>query len=198
MWASAPIQLSKSPPNVSFPANRAAESAILLYLSTSLCSTIATQHALSASWPQKTIAFLTPCAHRLRNHKQQDRSYLQPLQHMRRSLRASWQTARVSALPLLSMAPRKILDWEICILPTEGSPRPDPELPDAELRAPASLASLGSAQHEEKERHDDRIETIAIAISLLLLISGLGAIFAAVLLSRPLLRASGLLLNPIC
>jgi hypothetical protein len=75
---------------------------------------------------------------------------------------------------------------------------PDPDLPDPELRAPASLASLRSAQHEEKERHDDRIETIAIAISLFLLISGLVAIFAAVLLSRPLLRASGLLLNQIC
>jgi hypothetical protein len=71
-------------------------------------------------------------------------------------------------------------------------------LPDPELRTPASLASLRSAQHEEKERHDDRIETIAIAISLILLISGLVGIFAAVLLSRSLLRASGLLLNQIC
>jgi len=57
---------------------------------------------------------------------------------------------------------------------------------------------LRSAQHEEKERHDDRVETIAIAISLFLWISGLVAIFAAVLLSRPLLRASGLFLNKIC
>jgi hypothetical protein len=70
-------------------------------------------------------------------------------------------------------------------------------LPDPELRTPASLASLRSAQHEENERHDDRIETIAIAISLFLLISGLVAIFVAVLLSRPLLRSSGSLLNQI-
>jgi hypothetical protein len=83
-------------------------------------------------------------------------------------------------------------------LPTEGSSGPDPELPDPELQTPASLASLRSAQHEEKERHDDRIETTAIAISLFLMISGLVAIFATVLLSRPLLRGSGLLLNKIC
>lgn len=77
----------------------------------------------------------------------------------------------------------------------EGSPRPDTELPDPERRASVSFASLRSAQHDEKERHDDRIETIAIAISLFLLISGLVAILATVLLSRSLLRASELLLN---
>jgi hypothetical protein len=54
---------------------------------------------------------------------------------------------------------------------------------------------LRSAQHDENERRDDRVETIAIAISLILLISGLVAILATVLLSRSLLRASELLLN---
>ena len=71
-------------------------------------------------------------------------------------------------------------ELEIRILPTEGSPRPDTELP----ATPVSLASLRSAQHDEKERRDDRIETIAVAISLFLLISGLVAILATVLLSR--------------
>jgi hypothetical protein len=68
-------------------------------------------------------------------------------------------------------------------------------LPDPERRTPLSLGSLRSAQHDENERHDDRIETIAIAISLVLLISGLVAILATLLLSRSLLRASDLLLN---
>ena len=54
---------------------------------------------------------------------------------------------------------------------------------------------MRSAQHDENERHDDRIETIVIAISLILLISGLVAILATVLLSRSLLHASELLLN---
>lgn len=80
-------------------------------------------------------------------------------------------------------------------MPTEGSPRPDSELPDPERRTPLSLASLRSAQHDENERRDDRIETIAIAISLVLLISGLVAILATLLLSRSLLRASEPLLN---
>jgi hypothetical protein len=83
-------------------------------------------------------------------------------------------------------------------LPTEGSKGPDPELPDPELRTPVSFASLLNAQHDENERHADRIETIAIAISLFLMISGLVAIVAAVLLSRHFLRASELLLNKIC
>jgi hypothetical protein len=39
---------------------------------------------------------------------------------------------------------------------------------------------------------------IAIAISFLLMISGLAAIVAAVLLSRPLLRASGWLISRAC
>jgi hypothetical protein len=60
------------------------------------------------------------------------------------------------------------------------------------------LVALRSAQHDENERRDDRVETIAIAVSLFLLISGLVAILATVLLSRSLLRASGLLLNQIC
>jgi hypothetical protein len=91
---------------------------------------------------------------------------------------------------------RKTLKWS-CILPTEGSPGPDTELRDPKLPTPGSLVSLRSAQHEEKERRDDRIESIAIVISLFLLISGLIAIFAAVLLSRPLLRASGWLLKQV-
>jgi hypothetical protein len=57
---------------------------------------------------------------------------------------------------------------------------------------------LRSARHDENERYDDRIETIAVAISLFLLISGLVGIFAAILLSRPLLRSSGILLEQMC
>jgi hypothetical protein len=67
-----------------------------------------------------------------------------------------------------------------------------------QLRTSNSPAPLPSAKHEGNERRDDRIETIAIAISLLMMISGLAAIVAAVLLSRPLLRASDWLISRSC
>jgi hypothetical protein len=57
---------------------------------------------------------------------------------------------------------------------------------------------LRSAEHDESERRDDRIETIAVVISLFLMIGGVAAILLAVLLSRPLLRASGWLISPAC
>ena len=80
----------------------------------------------------------------------------------------------------------------------EGAARTDAELRDPELRTPGSPASLRGAKYDEDERRDDRVETIAVATSLFLMISGLAAIVAAVLLSRPLLRASVWLISQAC
>jgi hypothetical protein len=57
---------------------------------------------------------------------------------------------------------------------------------------------LRGAKYDEDERRDDRIETIAVAVSLCLMISGLAAIVAVVLLSRPLLRSSDWLISCSC
>jgi hypothetical protein len=67
-----------------------------------------------------------------------------------------------------------------------------------DLRTSSSLASSHQTASGENERHDDRIEMIAIGISCLLMISGLATIVATVLLSRPLLRASGWLISGAC
>jgi hypothetical protein len=83
-------------------------------------------------------------------------------------------------------------------LPMEGAPRTGTELRDPELRTAASPASLRRAKLDEDERRDDRVETIAIAISLVLLITGLATVAAAILLSRPLLRASEWLISQTC
>jgi hypothetical protein len=79
-------------------------------------------------------------------------------------------------------------------LPTEEQLRADPQ-----LRPSSSLASSSrAAARDETERRDDRVEIIAIAISFILMIGGLAAIVAAVLLSRPFLRASGWLISQAC
>jgi hypothetical protein len=68
-------------------------------------------------------------------------------------------------------------------LPTWRRPTAEPQ--QQTLR---SLAS--STASDESERRDDRIEMIAITVPFLLMISGLAAIVAAVLLSHPVVRAS--------
>ena len=87
---------------------------------------------------------------------------------------------------------------ETCTLPLEGAPRTDSDLRDPALRTPAPPASQRSARYDEDEQRDDRVETIAVTLSLALMISGLAAIVATVLLSRPLLRASGWLIIQAC
>jgi hypothetical protein len=78
-----------------------------------------------------------------------------------------------------------ILRLESHTLPRDGHPRADPQ-----LRTSSSLACSHLTASDDNERRDDRVEMIAIVTSFLLMISGLAAIIAAVLLSRPLLRVS--------
>jgi hypothetical protein len=72
--------------------------------------------------------------------------------------------------PLLAGVAGEILLQECIILRTNGFPPPEGS----------------SGPSDEKERRDDRAETIAIAISLLLIISALAVILGIVLLSGPL------------
>ena len=85
----------------------------------------------------------------------------------------------------------KDLELETRTSRMEGAARTDTELRDPAPRTLGSPASLRGGRYDEDERHDDRVETIAVTISLILMISSLAAVVAAILLSRPLLRASG-------
>jgi hypothetical protein len=78
----------------------------------------------------------------------------------------------------------------------EGAPKTGMELRDPELRTAASPGSLRRAKLDEDERRDDRVETVVIAISLVLLITGLAAIAVAILLSRPIAARIGLVDQP--
>ena len=185
-WPNSMINLHQ---NLWLPAN-----ATEIPFTPSLCSTIATgTHKVLR--PQKTIAFLTPCAHSCATITNKiDLICLAAHAALASSVLA---TARVSASPPLEHGAARDFELETAFC-NGRSPRqiPSCQTPGArsELRTPASLASLRSATRGE-ERHDDRLETIAIAISLFLLISGLVGVLPPFSSVPTVAAASGLLLN---